>query len=375
MKIHYICHYDDYKNDRKLLTIPSGVTKINYIKESLKSAGFTVNIVSAAEGTFIDKKINKFTTVSIDDKEQIIYPLTFGRGNKFLKVISRLLMTLQLICYLVFIVKRKEKVLVYHSLSLVSLIKFYKIFGGKVFFEVEEIYNAVQRTSDDKISKEISFLKGGKGYILVNDLMQANCGFSTKTTSCYGIYRSENTILKKINDIIHIVYAGVIGSNGSDVFLAIEVAKYLNKNYVLHILGYGSESNIALMKDLIDDHNKICDCKISYDGCLFGKEFLDFLSKCQIGLCTRVLEDRFSDYTFPSKVCVYIANALIPICTPIRCIEESKIKDAVYFSKDNTAEAIASVIFKVDFHRREQYKILLEKLNENFIIDLKLIFK
>ena len=375
MKIHYLCHYDDYNNNRNLLTIPSGVTKINYIKQALIDAGFKVVVVSAAETSSRCKKINKLDSVIVNDKETIIYPLTFGRNNYFLKCLSRFIITIQLLIYLLLKVKKNDKVLVYHSLSLINLVKLYRCLGGKVYFEVEEIYGAVEKANDSRIQSEINYLQNSEGYILVNDVIRSKCGFNSLSASCYGIYKPE--IVNKVTDTekVHIVYAGVIGSKESDAFLAVEVAKFLDAKYVIHVLGYGSDLNICLLQQMIEDSNKLHECRVIYEGCLLGKQYMEFLSKCQIGLCTRVLEDHFSDYTFPSKVCVYLANQLIPICTPIKCIKESKIKDAVYFSKDNFALSIADVIKNVDLNKAKGYKCLLEQLNFEFIKNLQNIFK
>ena len=57
------------------------------------------------------------------------------------------------------------------------------------------------------------------------------------------------------------------------------------------------------MECRIEEVNRQMGFKIvSYDGCLSGNEYATFLAKCDIGICTRFLDDSMSNYTFPSKV-------------------------------------------------------------------------
>ena len=44
--LHYLCSYTQSDLGRRIITQPSGVTKIDYIKSALKKAGYTVNILS-----------------------------------------------------------------------------------------------------------------------------------------------------------------------------------------------------------------------------------------------------------------------------------------------------------------------------------------
>ena len=43
---------------------------------------------------------------------------------------------------------------------------------------------------------------------------------------------------KKPIDKIHVVYGGLIGGIYSDVYMALELAKYLSSDYMIHVAGY-----------------------------------------------------------------------------------------------------------------------------------------
>lgn len=376
-KIHYICNYDDYNNNRNLNTQPSAVTKINYIKSALKEIGFKVMVFSTAECVNDACCLNRAIQIDVDSNETILYQWTFGRTNIGLKVFSKIGMFVQLIIYLLFHVKKEEKILVYHSLPLLPVISFIRrIKKRKIYFEVEEIFHAVYGSSNTKVEEEKNRLKGADGYILVNDIMKEKCAFDSPAAVCYGVYKAEHEKGErdKNDGKVHIVYAGVISEKGSDAYLAVDVAQYLPANYIIHLLGYGPAPATEELNRHIARCNRINKSKVVYEGCLLGEEYSAFLSKCQIGLCTRTLENNVSDYTFPSKVMVYIANRLIPVCTPISCIMRSKIKDYVVFSADISPKSIAESILGVDISLRNTYNDLLSDLDKNFKRSLKDLF-
>lgn len=377
-KIHYICHYHDVSGERNLVTQPSGITKINYIKSSLKIAGFYVSVFSVAEATTTKRVFYNAITKKIDCNEKLTYIHSFGRTNIFLKIFSRLLMQIQLLFYLFFRVRSADKVLVYHSLTLKTPIKIACLLTKiKLFIEVEELYHAVSKSSEKKIRKEIKYLQNAHGYILVNDLIAEKCGFLNKPIAiCYGDYRMTSIKKGSFSDKnIHLVYAGGIDQPDSDVYLALATMPCLPSNYRLHILGYGLSENIILMKQKIDGLNASLGNEfITYHGCLSGNEYFSFLSKCDIGLCTRVLIDKYSDYTFPSKVLVYLGNNLIPICSPISSVSNSQISNYVFFHKDFTPQSVADTVLSIQKKYNIVHGSILNLLDERFVKSLTKLF-
>ena len=374
-KIFYIGCYDNFNNNRNLNTQPSGITKMNYIKQALKNAGFYVSVFSVAECKSNKLVFNKKEKYQIDKFEDIDYIFSIGRKNIILKLISRFLLIIQLLHYLLWKRTKDDIILIYHSLAIAPVIKLIQIVCTRqIYFEVEEIYQAVYKASNSKIENEINYLKKGKGFIFVNDIIKDKCSFEGKSAICYGNYlmQQNRTLQNNEDEKIHIVYAGVIEGEGTDVYLAMDVAKYLSSQYHVHILGYGLETNINKMIYYLG--NLKTECTISYDGCLSGNEYLNFLSKCHIGLCTRVLEDEYSDYAFPSKLLVYLSNNLHTICTPVSAIVKSKISSHLLFPIDKTPESIAKLILSIDINKEVENKGLLQELHNDFIIQLQSLF-
>ena len=375
-KLYYLCNYDDYLNHRNLLTQPSGVAKINYIKGALKDAGIKFKLVSIAECRCDKWCLNLPLKKHIDDFEDDYYIFSVGRPNVLLKFFSRLLLYLQVIYFLLFKVNSEDKVLIYHSLNIAYLVYVMRyMLKRKVYFEVEEIYSAVYGLPVKQIQREITRLREADGYILVNDIMESKCRFKGNIVVCYGAYYVSLHSIQKPNldGKIHVVYAGLIGDEKSDVYFAIDVAKYLPCNYHIHILGYGTEDALLKMMNYIQSNNDGKTSYVTYDGCLYGGDYEDFLNKCHIGLCTRVLNDELSDYTFPSKVLVYLGHGLIPICTPLNCVRLSRIKDCVHFSHEVSPQAIAKVVLSVKIEEMNRMKVI-QDLHNGFVKEVREMF-
>lgn len=374
-KVFYIGCYDNLDNNRNLNTQPSGITKMNYIKQALKDAGFYVSIFSVAECKPNKFVLNKREKIQVDKFEDINYIVSIGRKNIILKLISRFLLIVQLSYYLLCKRTKDDIILIYHSLAIAPVIKLIQMVCiRQIYFEVEEIYQAVYKASRSKVDEEINYLKKGKGFIFVNDIVKEKCGIKGKSAVCYGNYlmQKKSTLLNNKDEKIHIIYAGVIEGEGTDVYLTMDVAKYLSSQYHVHILGYGLDTNINKMLSYL--RKLKTECTISYDGCLSGSEYLNFLSKCHIGLCTRVLEDEYSDYAFPSKLLVYLSNNLRTICTPVSAIVKSKISSYILFPIDKTPESIAKLILAIDINKVVDNKRLLQELHNDFIVQLQSLF-
>lgn len=376
MKILYICNYNIYNNNRRIVTQPSGVTKIEYIKSALKRAGHSVELLSLAEGALTSPfSFYKFLSYKVGNDEIIHFISTFCRTNSVLKILSRLWMYIQLLHFLIFKVNKYDCILVYHSLVYIFPIRIFRIFSGtKIYFEVEELFHAVYADGEKQIEKEKKYLRKSSGYILVNDLISKLSGFAHKNVVCYGVY-SRVAMHKSTlgDDKIHIVYAGVIDNR--DAIMAVDICRFLNDKYRMHIVGYGLESHIRNLQKKIEEINKKTGFLIvSYDGCLNGDEYIQFLNKCNIGICPRLLEDNLSNYTFPSKVLVYISNGILPVTSSLSCIRESQIRDKVVQSKENTAKSFAEAITSINVESLEYDNSFLDELDLQFVSNLRHLF-
>lgn len=370
--IHYIGFYSKSDNPHNFRSFPAAETKMDYIISALKEGGFSVSILALGE-TVSKNKFFSQKKLNIDEQEKIQYVSSFSNTSFILKFLSRTWLLMQLLYYLLFVVEKNGDVLYYHTYATMRVVKIAKLLKKfTLILEVEEIYQAAWKGSDKKIKKEIRYLKNGNKYIFVNEIMPKKlCIGNRPFAVCYGDYRTNTNRLlaAKDNDIINIVYAGVLGNENSDVALAIETIKFLPLKFQMHILGYGSDQDIVYVKNRIKDINSIYGKqRVYYHGKLSGQEYLNFLSTCHIGLSTRVLTDDYSDYTFPSKVLVYLGNNLRTVSSLLNCIVKSKVSESIYFFKESNPQSVAQTILKIDLNDNTKQGIeVLKKLDLDFI--------
>ncbi|WP_188049989.1 hypothetical protein [Flavobacterium sp. GP15] len=377
--IYYVGFYSKADNPNKFRIFPATNTKMDYIVSAVKEAGFKISIFALGEAQTTKWSFFKRKLIKIDEHEKITYVSTFGAFVSINKFLSRLWLLLQLFFFLSFEVKKSSTVIYYHSFATLGVVRLSKFFNNyRLVYEVEEIFQAAWQGTDKKIKNEINSLKNADAYIFVNDLFASKCGFTEKpSVVCYGDYRIINTNkpIYKSNEVINIVYAGVIGTSDSDVYLAINTMNFLPNNYVLHLLGYGTAVDIVEMELTIKGMNDFFGfVKILFHGRLSGNEYTNFLRNCQIGLSTRVLQNKYSDYTFPSKVLVYLCNNLVTVSSPISCITQSKIASNIFFYELSTPESVCKKILSLkssDYAKTNNDSI--RRLNDNFIKDLKII--
>jgi hypothetical protein len=376
MRIHYISSYvDDFLIEEYRVT-PSTSAKVGYVKTALREAGFEVAMFSTVCNK--SNRISKSQVLVVDGGEKHHYPFCVGGDNIIRRLISYLLIYIQLFYYLCGVRRYNETILLYHNIPDTKIVKFFNRFLGlRIILELEELYNAIKhdQVSIEKEKKQISVFP--KGYIAVNSLISERCNIRKPVIVCEGQYRMVEKKRKNVlaNDgKIHVLYAGVFIEN-SDVFASISAAAYLTDDYIMHVAGYGSESATESVVEAIHSHNETkTGCKIEYHGCLHGQKYEELLSKCSIGLCTRVLEDDLSDYTFPSKVYAYLSRNLKVICTPISCVMKSPIADSIVFTDTISPECISKAILSVDRNQVIDNKDILEQQNLRFVRELKKLF-
>lgn len=359
--IYYFGYYTVNGNPNSFRMFPGCNVKMSYIVKTLKKNGFSLKVICLGESF----KYNRRKIYKIDEFEDNLYVATLPT-----RILSRIFLYIQIIYYLLFVVQSDDKVLFYHTLSLLPIFKIArKLKKFHLIVEVEENYSAVWGRGSSEINKELKLLKGADGYIYINDIIPHYIDVEVPYVICYGNYqiKSDEFVINNVGYKVKLLYAGLISDNG-DVYLAIDAMRFLSEYYELSIIGYGSEDHINNMKTYIAEYDNI-----QYMGFFSGNDYDIFVQKHQIALNPRVLEDKLSNYTFPSKVLSYLTNNLMVVSTPIRCIQESKLGNVIYFSKDSTAFEFAQAISKAYTNSVDILNILSE-LDNKFSDDLRRLF-
>ncbi len=360
----YLSYYDSSDKEGRSSCL-SATNKMNYICKSLVSLGETVEIVSASmasrKGNFKGRreKISDGVTLKM-------FP-AFKFGNIIQKLRTIIASRIILFFYLLFCVKRNEKILVYHSLSYMRALRIAKFLKGfKIILEVEEIYGDVK--NDDKITKrELSFFKIGDSYVFPTILLNQKINLQNKPyVIIHGTYDVEKTIGAKRDDgRIHCVYAGTFDPRKGGA-VAAAAGEFLDERYRIHILGFGSEKDKQSLIDTIENVNGRSKCVVSYDGLLTGDEYIKFIQSCDIGLSTQFTDARFNETSFPSKVLSYLSNGLRVVSGRIKALETSAVNDVLYYYEENSPRAIAEAIKSIDMTSPYDGRKKVEELDAEF---------
>lgn len=371
--IHYIAHYGKHDNNRNLNISSAGISKMSYIITSIKKAGFNINVLSTAPTRNRFWCHYKWHELQVDTQEKNIYIDIFGSNFRFLRGLSLFWIWIQMLYYIFLKVKKNDTILIYHScFYMIPILIAKKLKNIHLVIEVEEIYNASLGNEKPAQEREIRYLKIADSYILVNDLMAGICGFSKPYITSYGNYLiPQVTSSKESAQCIHLVYAGIIEKIKYGAFIAVECARFLTEEYKVHILGFGEDIYIKELKSRISEVNQYVGREaVIYYGSMHGEEYSRFLAKCHFGLSTHINKGDYVDLTFPSKLLVYIAHHLIPVCSRIACVEKSKIAQSVVFYNGNEPRAVAEAVMSTKLKKNTSQEIL-NQLDQEFISSLK----
>lgn len=347
-KIIYIGYYDDLANKTRRFA-PSAVNKMNYIINSINELGFIVYLVSLSMLTTEDAIYEKGSFYRINKKLKVKYFSSF-RDGAIIGLINRILLPIKLFIFLFFLTKKNDIVIVYHNTFFSSYkpIKFLKaLIGFTLILEVEEVYSNLE--SGISFSEEKKIFDIADKFIFSTELLDNIVNTYLKPSLIiYGSYEVSKTDLSKFDDNrIHVVYAGTFDPRKGGAAVAAAVAAFLPENYIVHIMGFGSDTQVQSIKSTIDKTSKVINAKILFEGCLLGKEYTDFLQKCHIGLSTQYPDNVYNETSFPSKILSYMANGLQVVSIEIEAIKQSKIGNHIFFYRKQEPQEIAKAIIEL----------------------------
>ncbi|WP_426710497.1 hypothetical protein [Cetobacterium sp. SF1] len=370
-KKYYLGYYDIDENiNKKRNYVLSAVTKMNYILKTINDLDYNLEIISAS--TTQNKKIYRSENHRLNDKVNLKIFSNFAWGNKLVRLCSLMFIQIQILFYFILFVKKNSQVIVYHSLGYITLVKIIKkIKKIDLILEVEEIYGDVIQNKKIK-KKEYSLFKEADKFIFSTELLNEKINIYKKPyTIIYGTYNIENIYNQKFQDNkIHMVYAGTLEiTKGSH--MALKIGKYLDEKYHIHILGFGSEIEKIALINLIKELSKSTSCLMTYEGTLFGEEYIKFLQKCDIGLCTQNSNTLYSTTSFPSKILSYMTNGLRVVSIKIKSLEKSKLNNLLYYYFEENPEEIAKKIKELNLKDKYNSREEIKKLSKNFKEDIK----
>lgn len=372
-KIKYIGFYDVLSNEieNRNSCLPA-TDKMDYIIKALNKNGYGIEIISPS--WTVNKKKYKGKTIQITPDISLKLFFTLPWTSKIMKGFSVLFSFFCLFTFLLLNVKSDEQIIVYHSrwLSLPILIVKKIKRHMTLILEVEEIYDDVKK-SKFWGNMEYKLFEVADKYIFPTELLNEKINLYNKPyTLVHGTYQVQDKRKSRFNDNkIHVVYAGTFDPRKGGALAAVAATEYLPHGYHVHIIGFGSKEEVKNIQDTIEEVSKKTEANITYDGLLKGEEYITFLQKCDIGLSTQMPDAIYNKTSFPSKILSYMANGLRVVTVRIKVVEISDIGDEVYYYEEQTPEAIAEAIMKIDINESYDSRELIKKLDIEFVHNIK----
>ena len=371
-EIKYIGFYDFADSQYKRVSNLAATNKMDYIADAIIEAGYKVHFISPSwtEDTTQQAEFIKQETIQLAEHKKITFCPNFTTKRKLTRNFKIVFSLLWLFFWLIKNIKKNEKVLMYHVQWLALPIRWAKkIRGFKLILEVEEIYGDVSAIHPYFYTLENKLIEVADYYLFSTDLLVKRIGDKKPFIVIYGAYNIYPQLSTPCDDgKIHLLYAGVIDTHKAGAFNALEAAKYLPDNYVLHIIGFGE---IDLLKRKIQEVNEVSGCEVVYGGLLSGDEYVKYCQKCHIGLSTQNTVGDYLETSFPSKILSYLGMGLNVVSGEIECVKISEIGHIVTYYTEATAFGISKAIKETKLVSSNENVTLIQELDKNFTNRIK----
>lgn len=371
-KVHYIGWYITPKSWGTYKCAVAGMMKMRYMANQIQKAGCDLHVLSLVEKQesrlysgydeeFEDKHIHYMSGVNVSGR-------ITGRLNDTIKHLT-------FIFYILFKTSKKDLIVLYHSYYYTKLLaKLLCYIHREVVLEVEEIYGYNALGDMPWVGDEIAQIKKFKKFTCVNDGIPQMLGLKQEDyVVAYGNAEFTKRTVGRFNDgKIHVVYSGVIELKKMGAPTAVEVARLLPSNYVLHVTGYArkKEYEDSLKKRIGEINGELGEERIRYEGFLSEEDLDKLLFRCHIGLSPNVLRPNFANSTFPSKLVNYMCHDL-SLVVSYATAYDFPISEGWVFYREQTPECIAEAVMKADVKPIGYYMPRLELMNENIIAFFK----
>lgn len=342
----YIAFVDteEYVNERRSVVLAS--SNVARYMAKVFSSFCDVEIISPAR-TLADFGFWRGRRIKLSDNITLTLPPSLGGKTRFTSVGMAIFTQLWLLGKLLLGTKRGETICVYHSLSVIPVIRIVRFLKKlRIILEVREIYNDVHDRKQSSRAKELAFFKVADGFIVASSLLDKLINpQALPSVLAPGIYRVEKPRAEKFNDgKVHVVYAGTFRAIKGGALAAVRTAEFLPKNYVVHILGRGEPEVVENLLGEIDSVSRRSRATIVYEGVKFGDDFKTFLQRCHVGLSTQNPEESFNNTSFPSKVLTYLVNGLTVVSAKVAPVMQSPVGKYVHYYENNNPSDIARCV-------------------------------
>lgn len=366
-QIYYIGFYSDLEAGSNIerYNSPAAIDKMDYIAKTMTNNGYEVKILSPSWSNSKKFKYSFGETIIKNEKLQIKFTPTISSPFKITRILCQYFSLLWLFWQLLLYTNLSTTVVLYHSVFLyfpILLAK--KIKRFRLILEVEEIYHLYTNCSkvqeDALIGLADSYIFSN---ILLADYLQRKSDKAKTFCVVNGVYRVLTIPPKRVQsqNLLKVVYAGVIEEKKRGAFNAVACAKRLSNKYKTSIIGFGSKESIEKLNMEIDKVNEKAGYnKCEYLGVKTGLDYTEFLFKCDIAISPQEPDESFINFGFPSKLLSYLSHNLRTVTSKLECIATSEFSNCVVmvsdFSPENFAKAIMDLDLQKPFNAIEKIK-------------------
>lgn len=349
-KLIFIGYYDTPGSRHTHFAPPSGSSKMQYVARTMASCGYPVRICSLARPLSAKPTFFKAEDVHDSDGVSVHFFHYWGVNHLLLRKLSTIWQMACLFFYLLFQVRKRDTIVVYHALSYASLIYALKrIVGFRLILEVEEIYQDVKQVYGFNSSIENKLLAVADAYIFPTEMLDKKVNRQGKpSVIVYGNYLVSPVLSDHLNDgKTHVVYSGTFDERKGGAFSSIRAAEFLDDTYHIHITGKGSASDIEKIRLEIAHVSQLSSCLVTYDGFIADQDFLPYIQQFNIGLCTQDPDDSLSSSCFPSKILMYMSNGLTVLSSKAPAVVNSQIAPELFFYDSQSPASIAASLHTI----------------------------
>lgn len=374
-KVYYIGWFISDEDKQLFKGNVPGNLKMKYVIEQMQVCGITPNVVSLAlqkkEGFYkpLTKKLHKGNI-------PVTYFAGFNGFGNFGKKLDGIIKRIELLWTLFFCIHKNDEVVLYHSYPYTKFIaKFKSLLKYKITIEVEELYGFSAVADKPWVSDEINAVRQMDRFICVNEGIPKLLGVEERQyVVSYGVGNiPPRTVDRRSDGKIHVVYAGTIETLKLGAMTAVDAAQYLTNDYVIHIIGFGTDENVQRLKVHIDEINAKCNShRVEYNGYYSGDELNKFLFGCHIGLSSNVMRPNFANNTFPSKVITYMCHDLTVVLGYAEAFYDVPMSKGWTFYHEFTPVKIAEAIMSSEVVPIGFYHDSIHKMNNDLQTFLRL---
>ncbi|MCI8280681.1 MAG: glycosyltransferase family 4 protein [Lachnospiraceae bacterium] len=371
--VYYVAFYNPKEEAGCRVPNYAGEDKIDYICETINSFGENVTILSNTKS--LDRRYQGRKNYVVSDQKRVVMFSSLPNIHPMVHAVDVIWGYIQLSLYLLMNVKREDTVIVYHSLGYRKLFnKLTEIKRFRYILEVEELFQYIDSANSYKKKEHEVFLKPD-AYIFSNAILEDNINVSKKPAVVInGIYKNEKRVsVRKDVGHIRVLYAGNLDPQ-KGVDYVIRAANYLNRDFGIKIIGFGSKKDMERVGRLIGMINETSECKVSYDGVYKGEDYLRYVQSCDIGVCIQDPDDIFNSYEFPSKIFSYMSNGLKVVVNQLEQVEKSRVAKNLIIAEGTEPQAIAKAIAKA-CDAQIQSDTILDELDKSFKKELRQLIR